>query len=1078
MRKSSSSLLLLSCALLSACAQAPAPAELRVVVTGESGTSAGRDVTLDFGATTRGDSRQLPLVVQNVGASPLTLTGFDFVQGDAVRALPGVPSDAPVFSVTLDGEVVVAAGAQRELTVTFTPPTDQQQGPAFEAVLTLRASGPPAGADSARLTLRGTTTEASLCSLPAAVDFGAVARGDALIRGFTVRNPGPTATTLTLEAPQPGGVFSFAPGNSAGTVTLAPGGWHEVLVAFQPTAAGAASAELTVSLAGCPAHRVQLGGEGVDQLLSWTPASVDFGYVPPGASTERELTFTNLGFRPVAMSDLAFFDGAVPSTVFSFPSGATTLTVPGAIRGADGVLAPGTATLRLGFAPNALGARPGTVRANTDLASQSSIIVPLRAIGGGPAIEVSPPQVLDLGPIAYFAGLSPPMATTARLAVRNVGTRPNPPDARANLKLGVASASGDITKPYWEVTARNAITTVDELCVGAFDDAMQTCLGDLAPADYDPNLGLVAGQPGLALPVRAQPRGLGPKEWELTLFSNDLRAPMTTVLITAQSVTMPPCQLQVTPTVLRFGLVAPGEDKRLTVHVKNLGTQPGETCLVSNLAVTPGARPPPNGAPAFSLVDPPAQTLTLQPGELRELTVRAAPRGAWPATPTLVDAVLSFTVSSPTAPVVRVDASAEVGRGCLVLVPEAWDFGTVASQCGSAPRDVTLYNDCAAPVTVDAVELALLQPRPVGTPGCPGPQPCPEFSLANLPTLPATLAAGATLTGLQLRYQPLDVGADEAALRVRSTENGQPREAIIVLRGRGDANGANTDVFALPRKADVLFVIDDSGTLYDRQVALSRTFGELMQFATAHQLDYQLGVTTTDTPTNTGRLRAPNGVRLLTSATVNPQQVFDSLINVGNLGSASETCLEPAAAALSWPLITEPAANQGLLRPDATLGIVCMTDAWEQTPRPPWVVHELLRRVKGTQRPLLMSYSVIGPFLPTAPQGCLYDGPGDAWGRHAAAAAALHGRTEEICSTDWPNLSARIGRVAFGERDRFFLTARPDATITPQVTVDGVAAPASAWTWEPISNAVVFDPNFLPAPGQRVEVQYQVACVP
>lgn len=99
-------------------------------------------------------------------------------------------------------------------------------------------------------------------------------------------------------------------------------------------------------------------------------------------------------------------------------------------------------------------------------------------------------------------------------------------------------------------------------------------------------------------------------------------------------------------------------------------------------------------------------------------------------------------------------------------------------------------------------------------------------------------------------------------------------------------------------------------------------------------------------------------------------------------------------------------------------------------------------------------------------------------GRHVDAAAALHGITEEICTMDWPHVSERIGRVAFGQRDHFFLTSRPDVASTPQVSIDGVALPAAASSYDPVSNAVQVGVNYLPTPGQTVTVQYQAACLP
>lgn len=1062
MRISTTSLLLL--ALLSACAQAPAPAELRVV---DPSGAASRDATFDFGSVPRGSTKVLTLLVQNTGAAPLTLTGFELVQGTGVSALPGVESDAPRFSVTLDGDLVLPPGGQRGFPLSFSAPEDAQLGPSFEAVVTLRAAGPPAGLDAARVTLRGVAAAPTHCTLPDSLDFLGVARGDAFVRTLTITNSDDVPTTLVVDAPQGDAAFSVP----RDTVTIAAGGSADLAVTFAPAVVGHATAELPLHLGGCPEHRVQLIGDGVEPVLTWAPTTLDFGYANVGASVEREVTFSNHGFTPVELTHLAVFEGSVPATAFALPPGMTTLTVPSATRGSDGVLVAGTATLRLRFTSSALGPRTGTLRATADVHNQAAIVVPLRGVGGGPDVTVSPLPELDLGRLGYFAGQSPLASATGHVTILNVGTPSLPVDPQWNLHLGVAGNA-----PYWEVTPLNANTSLDELCVGAYDAAARQCLNDLSQSAYDPNVGIAAGTAGLSLPVRAEPHGLGMKEWALKLFTDDLDEPVTTVIVRLNAVALPPCNLQVNPVALSFGLVAPGETKTLSVRVQNLGTQPSETCLLSNFAVEAGTLPPPSTATMFSLVDAPNQTLELPAGARREIVIRAAPRGTWLATPVLVNAALTFSVSNPASPVLRADVSATVGKGCLVVVPEAWDFGTVPQQCGSSVRDVAIYNDCASAVTVDAVDLALLQPLPAGTTACPGAQPCPEFTLSDVPAMPATLAAGGTLTGIHVQYRPLDVSEDQAVLRVRSTESGQMRESVVPLRGRGDLNGANTDAFTLPREADVLMVMDDSGTLYDKEMALRDVFDDFIRYANTKLTGYQFAVTTTDMGPYNGWLRAPSGVRFLTPSTAQPAQTFWDLIDVGFNGSATESCLEPASRALSWPLTSAP-TNQGFVRPGATLGVICVTDAQDQAARPPWVLHELLRRIKGTQQPSLMTYNVIGPMLPSAPSGCIYDASGDD-GRHAAAAAALHGITEEICTTDWPHVAERIGRIAFGQRDHFFLTSRPDVASTPQVLIDGVALPAAASSYDPVSNAVQLDVNYLPTPGQTVTVQYQAACLP
>jgi hypothetical protein len=321
--------------------------------------------------------------------------------------------------------------------------------------------------------------------------------------------------------------------------------------------------------------------------------------------------------------------------------------------------------------------------------------------------------------------------------------------------------------------------------------------------------------------------------------------------------------------------------------------------------------------------------------------------------------------------------------------------------------------------------------------------------------------------------------------------------------------GLNTDTFrqdAKP-KADILLVIDDSCSMSDKQMALATNFNSFIKYAQSSQVDFQIGVTTTDPdPSIKGRLKtAPAGFKILKPSTPNLEQQFQAVVNVGTNGSPTETCMDPAVAALTAPLITDPAANLGLLRQDAVLAVVCVTDAPDQAVQPAHFYLNQLRNIKGAQRPGMFTYNVVGPFLPAEPPGCQYDGSGDD-GTHAYMVAQTNGVKEEICTPDWAKALENIGKNAFGFRTNFYLTARPDLTATRgiEVGIDSIPCPmtgcpqgqtcstvsnmcvlpqtdprgARVWEYDPVTNSINFEPLYVPEPGKTLTVTYQVACIP
>ncbi len=413
--------------------------------------------------------------------------------------------------------------------------------------------------------------------------------------------------------------------------------------------------------------------------LSWTPTTLDFGYVQPGLTVTAGVTFTNQAFRVVELSGLTIREGATPSTIYRVTMAnigdLTRLSIPAATRNAQtNAVIPGTATVTLSFRPVVLGPRGAMLSGSSDVPAQPTFNIPLSGTGGGPDIDLESPNTLDFGRIAFFAGNS---SATRRVTLRNVGTRPTPPEARANLKLGVMGAP-----PYWSVIAKNAESSLSEICVGRFDLGNGTCIDDLpstGPGSYNPAIGLEASAT-LDIPIRITPANTrvgasGNKEWEITFFSNDPDEPEVRVTVTARPVTLPPCNFTVTPTSLNFGSVTPPFSRDLTFQVCNTAplAATGDRCLVTNLEMGTGSDA------MFSLPVGAPLERELAPQECTTVLTRAWPQRALPATPTTVTGSVTFSISSTQGSQPRVQLTA--------MLAAAVCTSGVAMSCNDEPVD-------------------------------------------------------------------------------------------------------------------------------------------------------------------------------------------------------------------------------------------------------------------------------------------------------------------------------------------------------------------------------------------------------
>jgi hypothetical protein len=455
---------------------------------------------------------------------------------------------------------------------------------------------------------------------------------------------------------------------------------------------------------------------------------------------------------------------------------------------------------------------------------------------------------------------------------------------------------------------------------------------------------------------------------------------------------------------------------------------------------------------------------------------------------------LAFNVSSPTTPYVTVPLSTSVGPACIAVTPDPVDFGTVKRGCNSPDRTLNLYNVCSTTVTVTGISIPSAAGQPAGGPNCPGTTPCKEFFTVATPSIPAgglALAPGAAPVQVQLKYAPIDVGTDTGAMAINAIQSGQSLTYLVGLAGQGDLLGHQTDTFMQSQqpKADILLVIDDSCSMSDKQMSLASNFSSFIQYATATNTDWQIGVITTSEEEQVcppllpcpgapgaGRLVSKGSVGpILTPATPNVASAFSTLVNVGTGGDPTEAGLATATMALTPPRIANE--NAGFLRPDANLAVVVISDAGDQSVQPVSYYQNRLVNVKGFNRLSMFTFSSIVPTQPTAPAGCSYDGGGDP-GRYLTLTSYTSGVSDEICSSNWAATLQNLGRTAFGFRTQFFLNNVPDLSMgqTIDVQINGVAVSSSDWSYDAASNSIIFTPTATPGPGQTLTVGYNTFC--
>lgn len=262
---------------------------------------------------------------------------------------------------------------------------------------------------------------------------------------------------------------------------------------------------------------------------------------------------------------------------------------------------------------------------------------------------------------------------------------------------------------------------------------------------------------------------------------------------------------------------------------------------------------------------------------------------------------------------------------------------------------------------------------------------------------------------------------------------------------------------------DILWIIDNSGTMSEEQDQLVDNFRTFTEVLYSTSVEFHIGVTTTDVEEEAGALVG----EVLTRETEDLEDLFVEQAAQGTMGSRDEMPLE--AVRLATTTARQTGYNADFFRDDAELEVIILSDEDDQSPDP---VETYLDELVDSHPDTGFDISAIAG---GEPAGCnsVY-GSAEAGSRIIAAVEGSSGEFASICEADYEPVMAKLALASTGMTDTFELSALPDLE-SMEVYVDGVLMhmrPQDGWRYDASDNAVVFDGLAIPRPGQVVEVQY------
>ena len=345
---------------LSGTGTAPVAVEPNIVISPDA---------LAFSDVEIGQTREMSFGIVNTGGSDLEVTSLGVSgSGFSLVSPPATP-------------FTVAAGGTQVIAVRFAPTA---AGAATGAV-TVGSNDPDTPTATASLSGNGTAVvvpEPNIIATPAALAFGDVETGQTRDMNFGIVNAGEAALQVTSLAVSGSGFSLVSP--PAAPFSVAPGGTQVIAVRFAPAAAGAASGTVTVGSndPDTPTATVNLSGNGTALVVLQpniivAPSSLAFGSVSVGSSRDMNFTIANIGAAPLLVSSVA-----VSGTDFSLsPPPATPFSV----------IAGGSQTVTVRFAPSSTGTKSGAVTLGSNDPDTPTISITLSGSGGpGGGCSVTP----------------------------------------------------------------------------------------------------------------------------------------------------------------------------------------------------------------------------------------------------------------------------------------------------------------------------------------------------------------------------------------------------------------------------------------------------------------------------------------------------------------------------------------------------------------------------------------------------------------------------------------------------------------------------------------------------------------
>lgn len=381
------------------------------------------------------------------------------------------------------------------------------------------------------------------------------------------------------------------------------------------------------------------------------------------------------------------------------------------------------------------------------------------------------------------------------------------------------------------------------------------------------------------------------------------------------------------------------------------------------------------------------------------------------------------------------------------------DYGSISLGCDNEER-VTIKNEGNINLIVETVLQLVNQPADI------------LLEYGSLSNPPWEIEPGDSLDFL-VSYTPQDTGYDESLITIRSNDPVMP-EVDAVQIGEAEYIQMFTETWRQEPVpvVDIIWVIDDSGSMSIFQSMLAQQMTDFMdQFLLANP-DFHMGFITTSDYTWQG-----TWPRWIDNSYADPVSWSANTINgIGVQGSGLERGIEMAYNALQDSAVAGPGST--FYRENANLAVIYLSDEPDFSAGS-WINYTWFFDTIKSSVDAVKMYGVIADY----PAGCDYI-TANGITRHLNPGYGYYeiinyytGSWYSICAPDWgiqlKDLADQVSQASV-----FQLSETDIIESSIEVYVNGQRS--EDWVYDASINAVIFDEGSTPSEGQTIEITYAI----